>query len=244
MVENTAKLSEDTSNTLAPEDDYQDDPYGFADDEGDHETAGNTVPEIRFQHHAHREKAGKNDAPSELSAKIEALETAIGKISDNWEPDGTDSDDNAATPLPAMAWEDEETEDEPPEALTWPDDEPRDETADATVAQSAEEQRVALEDDMPAEATIAQRIEEQPLVVDDDMPAHQDEAVAPRSADPDDHIDLSPEDQLIDEDGLRDLISDIVREELQGALGERITRNVRKLVRREIHRALTARDLD
>ena len=33
-------------------------------------------------------------------------------------------------------------------------------------------------------------------------------------------------------------------EELQGALGERITRNVRKLVRREIQRALTAQDLE
>ena len=40
------------------------------------------------------------------------------------------------------------------------------------------------------------------------------------------------------------LVADIVREELQGALGERITRNVRKLVRREIHRALTAQELD
>jgi hypothetical protein len=42
---------------------------------------------------------------------------------------------------------------------------------------------------------------------------------------------------------LRELVSDIVRSELQGELGERITRNVRKLVRREIHRALTSQDL-
>lgn len=49
---------------------------------------------------------------------------------------------------------------------------------------------------------------------------------------------------LIDEDALRDLVGEIVRQELQGALGERITRNVRKLVRREIHRALSASGLD
>ena len=49
---------------------------------------------------------------------------------------------------------------------------------------------------------------------------------------------------FLDEDALRDLVSDIVREELQGALGERITRNVRKLVRREIHRALAAQELE
>ncbi len=47
----------------------------------------------------------------------------------------------------------------------------------------------------------------------------------------------------IDEAMLREMVSDIVRRELQGALGERITRNVRKLVRREIHRALAAHDL-
>ncbi|WP_291732557.1 hypothetical protein [Leisingera sp. F5] len=50
-------------------------------------------------------------------------------------------------------------------------------------------------------------------------------------------------DGYLDEDALRDLVASIVREELQGPLGERITRNVRKLVRREIHRALAAHDL-
>ena len=49
---------------------------------------------------------------------------------------------------------------------------------------------------------------------------------------------------VIDEEMLREMVADIVRQELQGALGERITRNVRKLVRREIHRALAAHDLD
>ena len=48
---------------------------------------------------------------------------------------------------------------------------------------------------------------------------------------------------VLDEDMLREMVSDIVRKELQGSLGERITRNVRKLVRREIYRALETRDL-
>ncbi|AAV94534.1 hypothetical protein KQ247_14990 [Ruegeria pomeroyi] len=60
----------------------------------------------------------------------------------------------------------------------------------------------------------------------------------------DDHAILSPDEAFLDEESLRELVADIVREELQGALGERITRNVRKLVRREIHRALTAQELD
>ena len=42
---------------------------------------------------------------------------------------------------------------------------------------------------------------------------------------------------------LAQIVRDIVREELQGQMGERVTRNVRKLVRREIHRALTTSDL-
>lgn len=45
-------------------------------------------------------------------------------------------------------------------------------------------------------------------------------------------------------DALRGLVLELIRQELQGALGERITRNVRKLVRREISRALENRDLD
>lgn len=48
---------------------------------------------------------------------------------------------------------------------------------------------------------------------------------------------------LSDEEALRLLVGRLIREELQGELGERITRNVRKLVRREIMRALAARDL-
>lgn len=55
---------------------------------------------------------------------------------------------------------------------------------------------------------------------------------------------FATDEDVLDEEALRELVSDIVREELQGALGERITRNVRKLVRREIHRALAAQELE
>ena len=39
---------------------------------------------------------------------------------------------------------------------------------------------------------------------------------------------------ILDEESLRDLINALVREELQGELGERIGRNLRRLIRREI----------
>ncbi|MCT8159535.1 hypothetical protein [Pseudoruegeria sp. SHC-113] len=49
---------------------------------------------------------------------------------------------------------------------------------------------------------------------------------------------------LLDEETLRQMVRDLVREELQGVLGERITRNVRKLVRTEIHRIVASQDFD
>ena len=50
-------------------------------------------------------------------------------------------------------------------------------------------------------------------------------------------------DAFIDEETLREIVSELVRAELQGDLGDRITRNVRKLVRREIHHALASREI-
>lgn len=47
----------------------------------------------------------------------------------------------------------------------------------------------------------------------------------------------------LNEEMLRAMVAQIVREELQGDMGERITRNVRKLIRREINRALAIQDL-
>jgi hypothetical protein len=49
---------------------------------------------------------------------------------------------------------------------------------------------------------------------------------------------------VLDEAALHEIVRQTLRSELQGELGERITRNVRKLVRAEINRALLARDLD
>jgi hypothetical protein len=51
-------------------------------------------------------------------------------------------------------------------------------------------------------------------------------------------------DNFVDEAALRELIAEVVREELQGEMGVRITRNIRKLVRREIRLALAAQELE
>lgn len=52
------------------------------------------------------------------------------------------------------------------------------------------------------------------------------------------------EERILDEETLREIVAQTVREELMGELGERITRNVKKLVRREIQRALAERAFD
>ncbi|NBD30618.1 MAG: hypothetical protein GVY31_11345 [Alphaproteobacteria bacterium] len=104
------------------------------------------------------------------------------------------------------------------ETLTWPGHHPRiNEVEQAVSAPSDSSDPTA---DAPSnEETTA-----------DDLAAPYDEDIPNLSA--------------LDEESLRDLVAEIVREELQGALGERITRNVRKLVRREIYRILSSQDFD
>lgn len=60
----------------------------------------------------------------------------------------------------------------------------------------------------------------------------------------DDNLVEELQEKLFDEDTLSLLVSQIVREELTGELGERITRNVKKLVRREVQRALASREFE
>jgi hypothetical protein len=82
---------------------------------------------------------------------------------------------------------------------------------------------------MPKEETAA----------DSNQPDETENALAP------DHelAAFLPKEPAIDQEALREIIGQIVREELAGETGERITRNVRKLVRCEINLMLAARDL-
>ncbi len=70
--------------------------------------------------------------------------------------------------------------------------------------------------------------------------AESNEAVAADETETDEHSSI----QHISEEALRLIVSELVRSELQGDLGDRITRNVRKLVRREIQLALANRDVE
>lgn len=61
--------------------------------------------------------------------------------------------------------------------------------------------------------------------------------------DQDEASDFDEDEPHYDEVLLREIVRDLLREELQGTTGERITRNIRKLVRAEIARALAIQDL-
>lgn len=74
-------------------------------------------------------------------------------------------------------------------------------------------------------------------------PAADRDADRWEAAEPGAYFAPAPDDDVIDEETLRDIVRDILREELQGPLGERITRNLRKLVRAEIARAMVSREL-
>lgn len=152
----------------------------------------------------------KSSGSEKLSAKIAALETAIGRISDGWDAEEREVSEFVSPEPLAMAWED-------------------DVELDATGAPIP-----ASKDEGPIDAS-PERVEN---IVDADP--YVEEAAA-EAQDPAKSIGS---DEYFDEDMLRDLVEEIVRKELQGALGERITRNVRKLVRREIHRALAAQELE
>ncbi len=171
------------------------------------------------------------------SDKLAALETAIGKISDDWDPDSPGDNDYSGTEPPAMEWKDD-VEFETPETP---------EIAEAPIADTAtvEAEEPAPRPRRPQPST--PQLEEQVRRFADSGPRVADPAAtAPEFgyAAPAQDDGMAGDDQFLDEEALRDLVTEIVRAELQGALGERITRNVRKLVRREIHRALTAQDLE
>jgi hypothetical protein len=102
--------------------------------------------------------------------------------------------------------------------------------ASATVQEDTADEEAALE------GAVAAGVASAMAEVDEGAEMDRDRA---------DGVDLGADEEgFLDEETLRRIVAEVVREELQGALGERITRNVRKLVRREIRLVLAADELD
>lgn len=173
-----------------------------------------------------------NDPTLSLSAKIEALEAAIARTEDQWEPDGDSDDAYSGTPNQSLSWDTGTAFAEGDEKASL-DEQPEDvQSESAQVASDVEDPDVEtprqeeLENDEAQPAAFIRSAEAVPVTES----AEQETAQL---------RELS-----VDEEALRSMIAEVVREELKGALGERITRNVRKMVRREIYRALAAQELE
>ncbi len=174
-----------------------------------------------------------------LESRIADLEATLGDQPSNWEPDGSSfSEDQDAEQMISE------------NAYSW-----HDEAALETV--ETQQKNAAAEEEFEAaiesrshkpESEISPEHEAIPFPkAETQTPDAEFVSEAPINADfPNDEepVDFYANDAVIDEDTLRDMVSEIVREELQGALGERITRNVRKLVRREINRVLSNQDFE
>ena len=174
---------------------------------------------------------------SDLVATIAELEAAISRDTDDYEPDGSE---------------------EVSETIPWPgtiarqfdnveEAEPADEAADDV---DVEEQTVKDEpDEDQSDGSVEAEFHHSgspdvDITVAQDQGADQDDAEEDLYGDDDLDGLLDVGGLQIDEDALRDLVADVVRQELTGPLGERITRNVRKLVRREIYRILSSQEFD
>jgi len=194
-------------------------------------------------------KSGPERRAEELKARVAEFEALVAAREEQWEPDGETPDPNAGEKGHPLPWEDSTpddfgggaTEDDEDAAPASGPDDAWDEgdAADWEVASSnREDDATAIETDNMPEPEERETPEARGFAADPDPDG------AGRDDDRADDDYLSMSEDALDEEALRDLVTEIVRQELQGALGERITRNVRKLVRREIHRALAAQDLD
>lgn len=191
-----------------------------------------------------------------LENRIVGLETAIGQVQEEWEPDGSEPDADArptrhifqssraetesanqpsqdphSTAEAAQATPDRTFEQELYETIAAEENETVLQAGDATLDAGGKMSEAAASPDVPTEAEDLRALD-----VEASNGGAPDTAAAM-------HIPLS-DDQILDEDFLRDIVSEIVRRELQGDLGERITRNVRRMVRREIQRALALKEFD
>jgi len=189
---------------------------------------GETEPALKI---GNEPKPVQDDAQvSSLESTIAELEAAIGQQDGEWEPDGSEFEEDADAEA----------------ALSGPVLDLHAETAgipavkeDVLILEEvaeAEDAKVILEPanpelvGFPAEEIAAKAVDH---AIEDVV-----EDAGSKVENPADNL------RTVDQDALRDLVGTIVRQELQGALGERITRNVRKLVRREINRVLAAQDFD
>jgi hypothetical protein len=189
------------------------------------------------------ETSAAGPAPEDSVAEVtETLEERIAELeavvtapeTEEWEPDGSEEADAPRTVLfrhstPFASVSDPEPTDAP-EADADPVD-----LSEAPFAEAADWEDVEEEAMSFGAGPETLEAEEETLYSAAD---YDDADTTPLSGEGD------GDDMVIDEDMLREIVGRLVREELQGTMGERITRNLRRMVRREIARAMALKDFD
>jgi hypothetical protein len=167
----------------------------------------------------------------DIQARIASVEAAMATRQEEWEPDGENDGPYAGGEVEPLEWEDQDDQADGPSLDVG--------LGGADVVQSRFEASVdeGLNDKRGDDVTPSASAQTDLLEAD-----MADLSSAEEPQEDEDGWQMS--DDMLDEETLRDMVSEIVRQELQGALGERITRNVRKLVRREIHRALASQEFE
>jgi hypothetical protein len=197
--------------------------------------------------------------PGGLGDVVASVGAAVDASPDDWEAETGDSapqPDLAPDLAAANPWalvEDEAfAEDVAEEILSAPQAETHDhfeyhpsEPAPAAMSAATPAWAQAVDaaqddDDLDSAAPLHGTVEPDPLWAD-----AAEASVLAELAEPDaDAEDAFDQAMRFDEDVLRELVRDMLREELAGKMGERITRNIRKLVRAEIARALAAQEFE
>lgn len=182
--------------------------------------------------------AASQNRQSSLKATIAELEAAISDQGAEFEPDGSEEVGSIPENEP-LQWQDSDETDVLEQFIP----EAKSEAASEPEPEIIELDNVAPQEVDPAfvrRHAASSDVESDPSAITaPDFPSTEPDTLQEALG-----RDLPVEQLPIDEDAMRDLVSEIVRQELQGALGERITRNVRKLVRREIHRIISSQEFE
>ena len=171
-----------------------------------------------------------------LETRIAELERAVGRVEDEWEPDGSEPQEQHQPKLQFLKRYKDRFEvidgdgvdiDDPALSDVRRDDQPSTHWPETSQSGPAPDNTVTFSHTpRPGDLAPSDLPEEEPTLAPSmDIVERQD-------------------DFFVDEEVLRSMVSDIVRQELQGRLGERITRNVRRMVRHEIEKALSLKALE
>jgi hypothetical protein len=202
-------------------------------------------------------------ARANLENTIEALEAAVTAQSDEWEPDGSEPTVEPVKPTTTAfvlknVIEDavkivfDDDDDDEAVAEVAPVDAPKAEMATPSFRHFDRDALIREETPLHAMELPEPAVQAEFSAEAEVEASYQDDLVEDEKKDPliDEQLNAFLSDQAmladagLDETILRQMIVEIIREELQGALGERITRSVRKLVRREISRVVATQDAE